>query len=51
MIYLYDFRELDIDERPPPKIQIREVMSAMLDVVKRGGAEAVKLRKEGRIRK
>jgi len=43
--------ELDIDERPPPKIQIREVMSAMLDVVKRGGAEAVKLRKEGRIHK
>lgn len=41
--------EMDQDERPPPKIRVREVMSAMLDVMERGGQEAVRLRKEGKI--
>ena len=45
----FSFRE-DDEPRPAPKIRLREVMSAMLDVVQRGGQEAVRLRKEGKIR-
>ncbi len=50
MLNLKYFRE-DDEPRPAPKIRLREVMSAMLDVVQRGGQEAVRLRKEGKIRK
>ena len=45
----FSFRE-DDEPRPAPKIRLREVMSAMMDVVQRGGQEAVRLRKEGKIR-
>jgi inositol monophosphatase 3 len=41
--------EMDEEPRPAPKIRMREVMSAMLDVMQRGGQEAVRLRKEGKI--
>ena len=29
---------------PPPKLKLKEVMSAMLDVVERGGREVVRVR-------
>ena len=31
-------------EVPPPKLKLKEVMSAMLDVVERGGREVVRVR-------